>query len=517
MAYPTLPIAGHGGEIHIPVPRRSGAVGTATVPAPPAPAPAPTDPEPPEMPGLIVVHAAWVLPALAMFTVGAIGLNAMGLWSDELASWGMTTVSWSEVWRQLGGTDATIGAYYVVLRLWTGVFGDSDVALRMPSLLAMAGAAAVIGRIGTRLVSPRVGLVAGLSLAVLPMSTRYAQEARPYALAVLLAAVATLMFVRLLDRLTFQVGAAYALSVVALGLIHLVGLLLVVAHGVALVTRPKLLWRWTPTVFAAGLVLLPMLLIGRRQSGQVSWVPLSNLDSLRGTSEMFFGALGVTGAILALALAAVGRDRPAVVAASVAFVPVGLLFVVGFVAHIYQDRYLLFTFVGWTLLVGLTLGRRGWTASAVTLVAVAALGLPGQVSIRTPAARLQDTRAAAALIADQYREGDGIVYGLADHGPGVLNRDILAHYVPPERRPTDLLVDRPMRTDGWMVASECTDLAACLGQTARLWVLRLGDYGDPLDGLDGQKPDVLRAGYTVANTWHTAGLTVALLTRKSAT
>jgi hypothetical protein len=45
-------------------------------------------------------------------------------------------------------------------------------------------------------------------------------------------------------------------------------------------------------------------------------------------------------------------------------------------------------------------------------------------------------------------------------------------------------------------------------------VLRLGEYGDPLDDLDGGKKEVLKERYDVADSWWTTGYTIALLTRK---
>jgi mannosyltransferase len=201
------------------------------------------------------------------------------------------------------------------------------------------------------------------------------------------------------------------------------------------------------------------------------------------------------------------------VAASLALVPAAALLAAGTVMPLWQNRYLVFTLVGWALLVAAALERRS-TAVALTVVAcLAAIAIPGHRQVRTPEARLQDTKAAAAVINQGFRPGDGIVYGLTDRGPGALNRDIVTHYLPVDRQPKDLLIQRPMRTAGYMVASECADVTICLGKTSRVWVLRLGAYTDPIAGLDGNKTEVLRRDYTNAGAWQTTGLTVALLQR----
>lgn len=77
--------------------------------------------------------------------------------------------------------DAVLAPYYALVKVWTAVAGSSDLALRLPSLAAMIGAAGLVGALGARLAAPRHGLLAGLLFAVLPSATRFAQEARPYA------------------------------------------------------------------------------------------------------------------------------------------------------------------------------------------------------------------------------------------------------------------------------------------------------------------------------------------------
>lgn len=519
-----LPVATPNGEVHIPLPRR---VGVVTPPDPPPPADAtmllPKSPSQEEADRKLRREAwqrriAWGAPALVTLALGVVGLTGTGLWADELATWGITTVSWAELWRQLDGTDATIGPYYVLIRIWTAVFGDSDLSLRLPSLLAMVGAAAVVGLIGIRLGSHRIGLIAGLTFAILPITTRFGQEARPYAMATLAAAVATLLLIRMLEGYTLGLALAYGAAVAALGAMHLVALLMLAAHGLAvLLLKRKLVWRWGPSAFVGLIPLIPIILIGRRQQGnQIGWIPFTDLHQIEAYGLEFFGGALIGGAVIALGVAAVSRERGAVVAITLGVVPVALLMALGSVAHLWQQRYVLYTIVGWAVLVGLLLAKRGLLAATATIAVLAVLTLPGQAEVRKPAFRYQDTKAVVALIERDFQPGDGIVYGLKDRGPGVLNRDVIAHYLPANRRPTDLLMDRPMRTDGWMVASEHQDVAVRLGETRRLWVLRLGEYGDPLDDLDGSKKDVLKERYDVADSWWTTGYTVALLTRKEA-
>ena len=68
----------------------------------------------------------------------------------------------------------------------------------------------------------------------MPLTTRYAQEARPYALTTLFAVAATYLLVRAATDGRWPWWTAYAAAVAVTGLFNLFALLLVVAHGLSL-------------------------------------------------------------------------------------------------------------------------------------------------------------------------------------------------------------------------------------------------------------------------------------------
>ncbi len=159
--------------------------------------------------------------ALALL-VGAIGITRQA-WRDEHATWWAATIAWPDFLSLLSRVDIVLAPYYLFMRPWVAIFGDSVVALRLPSLLAMATAAGLVGVLGTRLYHPWVGLTAGALFALLPSISRYAQEARPYAFAVCFA-IAT--FLALLSRRWILL----ALFVTLTGLAHLIALTVLLAH-----------------------------------------------------------------------------------------------------------------------------------------------------------------------------------------------------------------------------------------------------------------------------------------------
>jgi mannosyltransferase len=142
------------------------------------------------------VGRVWLLPALATLVLGAFQAGRPELWRDELRSWSAASRDLGDLFHLLGQTDAAVSLYYVILHGWISVFGDSALALRAPSVIAMAATAAMVGLIGRRLYNPQVGLVAGLLFAVIPNVSRFAQEVRPYALTLFLAGLSTLLLRR---------------------------------------------------------------------------------------------------------------------------------------------------------------------------------------------------------------------------------------------------------------------------------------------------------------------------------
>jgi len=77
--------------------------------------------------------------------------------------------------------------------------GSGEFVVRLPSAIAVAVAAGAVAAIGRRLISPWAGLAAGLLFAVLPAVSRYAQEARSYAVVTALATIASYLLLRTLQ------------------------------------------------------------------------------------------------------------------------------------------------------------------------------------------------------------------------------------------------------------------------------------------------------------------------------
>lgn len=119
------------------------------------------------------------------------GITRESAWVDELWTLSLTdpSLSLSEFWRRLLN-DVHPPLYYMLMRGWAGMFGQSDLAARLPSaicsvLMMAAGGAAPLSRLG------RLALMALLAMS--PGAVEYAQEARSYAMLMLLTALLTVL------------------------------------------------------------------------------------------------------------------------------------------------------------------------------------------------------------------------------------------------------------------------------------------------------------------------------------
>ena len=116
----------------------------------------------------VVTYLTWGAPAVVALALGLFEIGVPQLWRDELASWSAASRTLPQLWAMLHNIDAVLGIYYFGLHLWMAVFGDSATAMRVPSVIAMAGAAAVVGLIGRRLGGGVAGLASGLIFAADP-------------------------------------------------------------------------------------------------------------------------------------------------------------------------------------------------------------------------------------------------------------------------------------------------------------------------------------------------------------
>ncbi|MGR6321904.1 glycosyltransferase family 39 protein [Micromonospora soli] len=477
-----------------------------------------------------------LLPAVVALGLGWWRLDARDLWNDELVTWHATSLSVEQFRMMIGNIDLVHAFYYLIMAAVTAVGGDSLIALRLPSVLAIGASAGLIALIGRRLFGTPVGVLAGLFFALLPTVSRYAQEARSYALVTLAAVAATWLFLRAVDRPSRGRWWAYAVLLVVVGWLHFVALLVGAAHLLYLwraVPGEEPRWRWSASVGIAGLFILPLLLLAGRQSGQISWVKNDGNAVLR-FLENLTGTLPVLAAVALLALLAVavaGRERrPAALMLVVwALLPPVTGYLTFAWLHLFLARYFLFTVPAWALLAAfgvcrtiqlLTRGRMpaAWLVGALILVpALAWQTMPAQEKVRSNDADGQPHYLdAVRYLGQQAKPGDGVAFNDGFGGSSDVARKATNYGLRDQLQPRDVFADVPARDTGWLTARECKNPALCLGDTKRLWLVETGHLNDPLAGLPPAREALLRQKFLIKHVERFDRVRVVLLERKPA-
>jgi mannosyltransferase len=450
---------------------------------------------------------------------------------DEVASMDVADRTPEQIWRLIHTVDAVFGPYYLFLHGWTSIFGNSVLELRLPSIIAMAGSVALAGELGRRLFSPLIGLVAGLLLCLLPNTSRYAAEARPYAFACFFSVLALLLLYRVLDRPTVLRWVVYGLAVVGIGLSHIVALTTLGAHLAVVAFHLRRNWSrriavvWCAAVVAALAVITPIALLGvGQQREQISWVAPLTPEILRASPAEIVGSAEAAWLVVGLALAAAWR--PARHAAELALAAVVPLLVVALVSvfssPLWVARYVLIVLVPTAVLAAVALvgshRRWGTVASAVRVTLVLALigfaAFPGQLAVRgTTAKNGSDYRSAARLIEQFQQPGDGVLYQERSR----TLRAATNYYLSQDPgKPRDLLLLQPAAADATLASEEYPDAASHVKGVPRIWLLVTGIHRDPTVVRTDLRTE-LKTQYRRVGLWYVNRGTLALYVQRPAT
>jgi mannosyltransferase len=365
---------------------------------------------------------ARAVPLLGVLALAAaldfLHIAELSIWRDEGFSVLLARGSWSELGRVVVETQANMALYYVLLKVWL-VLGDGETAVRSLSAVAAVGAVAATYAFAARLFGRRVGLIAALLLALNALLVEYAQEARGYALATLLVALACLFYVRAVDSGRAIELAAYAAAMSLAFYAHLFAAFVLMAHALTVVFLPRHVRRRVGIgVLAAAALAAPVVVAAvSRDAGQINWIDEPTLQTLIDVSRALTGGtrtLLVLYAVLGVfALASAARAdvpwKPVLLATTAAF-PVAVPFAVSFAKPMLIDRYSIVALPAIVTLgaLGIARLRRPVVVGAALAAAVVASAVGVGDYFRY--AEKENFRAATHFVLEHTREGDGIVF-----------------------------------------------------------------------------------------------------------
>jgi hypothetical protein len=175
---------------------------------------------------------AWTWGLAAIVLAGGVlrfaTLNVQSLWLDEAITHELVTRSLRGMLSAIPHSESTPPLYYVLEWVWVRIFGTGAVGMRSLSAVFGTATIVVLAGIARRLGGRRAALAAAALAASSPLLIWYSQEARAYALLVLLCAVTVWCLLRG-DWRGFAVAAALALAT------HYFAVFIVI---------PELAWLW---------------------------------------------------------------------------------------------------------------------------------------------------------------------------------------------------------------------------------------------------------------------------------
>ena len=118
------------------------------------------------------------------------GLTAKPFWFDECFSVEVARIDWRNFLHLLWWREANMTLYYLLLRAWLH-FGQSEFYIRSLSVVIAVATIPAIYWLARLLYGQRVALIAAALFTFNAYNVRYAQEARSYALFMLLATLSS--------------------------------------------------------------------------------------------------------------------------------------------------------------------------------------------------------------------------------------------------------------------------------------------------------------------------------------
>lgn len=428
------------------------------------------------------------------------------VWFDESYGAYITRFSFSDVWN-LTAVDVHPPLYYFALKIWSGIFGHTDFAMRFMSVFF--GALAIIFAWAwlKRKFGAKAALLATLMMAISPMFIRYGQEMRMYTMAAAIIFASTYILQLAIDTKKRRYWIIYGV-LTALGMwTHYFTALIFLAHLAYLIYtyRKKIFQKNIVTSYVIAVALyipwIPALFsqIGTVQSG--FWIAppsMATITSYFTNASLYLDASQVTGWLLVLMLAVLGlklffvgkHNKHSLLLSLMAFVPPVLLLLLSLPPFepIFVDRYLVYSVICLSLIVGVGIATVKFrhkiapVAISAVFIAASAIGISNVYRYGSTCndKELFEYVVAEATIGEPIITGEDLLYyDLAFYG----STDHPVYFV-------EEMIDykwgshEPLKQHDY---GKITDLDAFLGEHDKVWFVgHLPDEGNlqfPRDNL----------------------------------
>ncbi len=386
---------------------------------------------------------------LLMLAAGAVVrllfLTRKPFWFDEYFSAEVARISWGNFLHLLWWREANMSLYYVLLRFWME-FGQREFYIRSLSVALSAATIPAIYWLARQLYDKdkRVALVAATLFTFNAYSVRYAQEARSYALFVLLTTLSSGFLIALARKPVRRNRVGYVLVSVFAVYAHFYALLLLATHWLAFrwlgsrgwsvdQSRAQVSAQLRRAWIEIGIVVFPLLVfVAKTGAGPIRWIQRPGLRDLLAFSAHLAGSNGWALPIICAAacIAAVlpagkqlwARDQAWETWRSQflllwLFFPVTLTCLLSVARPVFLARYMIFCLPALVILVaaGLARLRHSWLLAAA-LTGILLLCMQGIFFVygNDFDNERDASGAAAGFVLDHAEPGDAVVFHIAE-------------------------------------------------------------------------------------------------------
>lgn len=160
--------------------------------------------------------------------------------------------------------------YHILLRGWILLFGSSEIAVRIPSIIFGVITVYLTYLIGKKLFEEKTALIGATLMATAPLHIYYSQEARMYALAAALATLSAYFFISILKKDTLGSWLGFIISTTLMLYSDYLPYFLIPIYIIYLVLNRKVIGKATHRAFIPAFLiififLIPWLLIFPKQ------------------------------------------------------------------------------------------------------------------------------------------------------------------------------------------------------------------------------------------------------------
>jgi len=354
-------------------------------------------------------------------------LGTKSLWLDEGATVALARAPWQHfAWIWWHGEANLQTIYFLLMRGWIHM-GNSEAWLRLPSALFGVASIPLLYVVARKFMEAAPSLGAAALLTFSPTHVYYSQEARSYALAILMVLLSTYFFVDAVQQGQRRQWMLWTVVSTLAFYCHDFTALVLVAQACSLLFKSGRK-RWRPLLFGGSVIFLlalPGLTYVFRASPEnlhFAWMPRPSLKEFWHLAGFFGGngvKLAIAGILWGAGLAAVWRNRQATGDSDAfwrgtlivlwAALPALLLAAISLRQPMFLQRYVIFSLPATLLLAALGVGEfRKWKIGMLLVVLLCGMSVPAIV--RRYHKPREDWRDASNAVLAKAASGDAVVF-----------------------------------------------------------------------------------------------------------